>query len=67
MELRPISELQTEAGKRTAGHLSDLGVKDSSMAVLIDDDGAELVTMNAWIYTRLTSKVGTVGVFVAEE
>lgn len=63
MELRPVRELQTDAGKREADHLSDLGVKDSSMVVLIDDDGAEMVTVNPWIYRRLTSKVGQANVF----
>lgn len=63
MELRPVRELRTDAGKREADHLSDLGVKDSSMVVLIDDDGAELVTVNPWVYKRLTSKVGQANVF----
>lgn len=67
MELRPINELTTQAGKREADHLSDLGVKDSSMVVLIDDDGAEMVTVNPWVYKRLTSRVGVRGVFAVGE
>ncbi len=63
MELRPIWELQTDVGKREADCLSDLGVKDSSMVVLVDDDGVELVTLAPWTYKRLTSIVGQANVF----
>lgn len=63
MELRRINEIRTDAGKREADHLSDLGVKDSSMVILVDDDGTELVTVNPWVYKRLTSKVGQANVF----
>lgn len=67
MELRPVGELATEAGKRMADHLSDLGVKDSSMAFYVADDGAEMVSVTAWTYKRLTSKVGIQGVFEVGE
>jgi hypothetical protein len=67
MEMRPVGELQTEDGKRMADHLSDLGVKDSSMAFIVGDDGAELVTVSAWIYKRLTSEAGIDGVFAVGE
>lgn len=63
MELRPICELQTDAGKREADHLSDLGVKDSSMAFYVAEDGAEVVSVRVRTYQNLTSKVGIVGVF----
>ncbi len=63
MELRPVWELRTDVGKREADRLSDLGVKDSSMVVLIDDDGAELVALTPWTYKRLTSIVGQDNVF----
>lgn len=66
MELHPIGELRTDEGKRMADHLSDLGVKDSSMLFVVDEDGAELVSVNAWVYRRLTSKVGIQGVFAGE-
>lgn len=63
MELRLVRELRTEDGKREVDRLSDLGVKDSSMIVLVDDDSAELVTVTPWVYKRLTSKVGQANVF----
>lgn len=67
MELRPVSELKTKDGLREADHLSDLGVEDSSMPFVVDDDGAELVTLTPSTYKRLTSKVGITGVFAAGE
>ncbi len=63
MELRPVWELRTDVGKREADRLSDLGVTDPSMVVLIDDDGAEMVTLAPWTYKRLTSIVGQANVF----
>lgn len=63
MELRPVNELRTKAGLRMADHLSDLGVKDSSMPFIVDDNGEELVTLTPSTYKRLTSKVGQANVF----
>lgn len=63
MELRPIRELRTEEGRREADHLSDFGVKDSSMAFIVDENGVELVTLTPSTYKRLTSKVGQANVF----
>lgn len=67
MEIHPVSELKTAHGKRQADHLADLDVSDRSMAFYVDSDGVEVVTVNAWIYKRLTSKAGIKGVFLAGE
>lgn len=67
MELYPIRELQTEAGKRMADHLSDLGVKDSSMAFYIGEGGEEVVSVTAGVYKRLASRVGIHDVFAVAE